>query len=155
MSRLILWLAIMWIMAISSVSLAQSNNCNLFWAKCNVNDINTIHTNDDWPNANLLTVIKNAINWCLGILATVVLCFCLYWWFKMLTSWVDSKWYESWLKVLKNALLGLAIILLAWMIVSVVFWFVAVMSGSNQTQSAPLEQVPSEGKPTIRPVVRQ
>jgi len=154
MSRLILWFTMMWIITLSSVSLAQNNNCNWFWAKCNVNDINTIHTNDDWPNANLLTVIKNAINWCLGILATVVLCFCMYWWFKMLTSWTDSKWYEAGRKILKNALIWLAIIALAWMIVSVVFWFIAVMSGSNQTQSAPIESVSEKTSVTPRSIVR-
>lgn len=141
MGRLILWFAMMWIVTLSSVTLAQDNNCNAFGKKCHVEGINTRHTRDAWPNANLLTVIKNAINWCLGILATVVLCFCMYWWFKMLTSWTDSKWYEAGLKVLKNALIGLAIIALAWMIVSVVFWFVAMMSSGNQTQSAPIEPV--------------
>ena len=135
MGKKIIWFAIMWIFALSSISFAQTSNCNRFWGKCNVEDIHTIHTDDDWPNANLLTTIKNAINWCLGILATIVLCFCLYWWFKMLTSWSDSKWYDNGLKVLKNALIWLGIILLAWMIVSVVFRFVATLSQWNQTRS--------------------
>jgi len=130
------WFVIVWLSLVPSWTLAQSNkDCNKFWAKCHVEEINTIHTKDDKANSRLLDTIKNAINWCLWILATVVLCFCIYWGFKMLTSWADSKWYDAGWKVLKNALLWLAIILLAWMIVSVVFWFVAAMSDWNQTQS--------------------
>lgn len=120
---------------------AQDNNCNGRWKKCHVEDINTIHTKDADTSPRLLDTIKNAINWCLGILATIVLCFCIYWWFQMLTSWADSKWYDNWWKVLKNALLWLAIILLAWMIVSVIFWFVATMSGWNQLQSDEIQPV--------------
>lgn len=119
-----------------TVTLADGNeNCNRFWGKCHVSDIETIHTKDDDVSSWLLDTIKNAINWCLWILATVVLCFCMYWWFKMLTSGWDSKWYDAGWKVLKNALIWLAIILLAWMIVSVVFWFVATLSDGNQTWS--------------------
>lgn len=131
------WLFVSWLSILPTITLAQDKNanCNMYWAKCHVSDINDIHTNDKEANANLLTTIKNAINWCLGILATVVLCFCIYGWFKMLTSGSDSKWYDAGWKVLKNALLWLAIILLAWMIVSVVFWFVSTLSQSNQTNS--------------------
>ncbi len=136
MKRLILyiWFIIAWLFMSSGFLFAQEN-CNRRWGDCHIEDINTIHT-EDHPNSRLLDTIKNAINWCLGILATVVLCFCIYWWFQMLTSWADSKWYDNWWKVLKNALLWLAIILLAWMIVSVIFWFVATMSGWNETASA-------------------
>ena len=119
---------------IPSITLAQED-CNRFWAKCEVDGIHTFHTNDEGASSALLDTIKNAINRCLGILATVVLCFCMYWWFKMLTSWSDSKWYDAGWKVLKNALIWLAIIALAWMIVSVVFRFVATLSWWNQTQS--------------------
>lgn len=131
----VLW-SVLCLSSILNVSIADDNqDCHRFWAKCHVSEIKTIHTDDEKANSRLLDTIKNAINWCLWILATITLCVCLYWWFKMLTSGTDSKWYDNWLKVLKNALLWLAIILLAWMIVSVVFWFVATMSGWNQTRS--------------------
>lgn len=133
-NRIMILLCIPWIILVSSTAIAQEENCNRFWAKCHVEDINTIHTDDAEANPRLLDTIKNVINWILGILATVVLCFCMYWWFKMLTSWADTKWYDAWLKVLKNALIWLAIILLAWMIVSVVFWFVWTLSSWNQTR---------------------
>ena len=133
-----LWILVLWLSAFPGISNAEGADnqaCNRFWAKCHVSDIKTIHTDDEGPNARLLDTIKNAINRCLGILATVVLCFCMYWWFKMLSSWSDSKWYDAWWKILQNALIWLAIILLAWMIVSVVFWFVGTLSGWNQTQA--------------------
>ena len=133
----IICLIIAWIFTIPTATFAQAEDCsNEFWAKCHVSGINTIHTKDESVNSTLLDTIKNAINRCLWILATVALCICMYAWFKMLTSWSDSKWYDAWLKTLKNGLLWLAIILLAWMIVSVVFWFVWTLSGWNQTLSA-------------------
>ena len=135
-----LWLFITWLSMCPNFIYAQDNNCNRRWWDCHVKDINTVHT-ERHPDSTLLDVIKNAINWCLGILATVVLCFCIYWWFQMLTSWADSKWYDAWWKILKNALIWLAIILLAWMIVSVIFRFVAAMSSWNQTQSTDVTPV--------------
>lgn len=127
-------LCIPWILLISSTAIAQTENCNKFWAKCHVEDIKTIHTDDSEANPRLLDTIKNAINWCLWILATVALCFCMYWWFQMLTSGADSKWYDNWFKILKNAAIGLAIIWLSWMIVSAVFWFVWTLSWWNETR---------------------
>lgn len=135
-----LWFAITWLSMTPCFVSAQNTNCNRRWGNCHVPEVQVIHSNRD-PDATLLDTIKNAINWCLGILATVVLCFCIYGWFKMLTSGADSKWYDAGRKVLKNALIWLAIIALAWMIVSVVFWFVATMSGRNQTWSVEVQPV--------------
>ena len=137
---LLLWIAYIPVLAIPSISIAQEQRCNYaYWEKCYVEDINTIHTKDESVNSGLLDTIKNAINRCLAILATIVLCFCLYAWFKMLTSWPDTKWYDDWMKTLRNDLIWLGIILLARMIVSVIFWFVWTMSWWNQTQWAPVE----------------
>jgi hypothetical protein len=131
-----LWLIVLWLSAIPDTSFADYGpECNQYWAKCGVEDINTIHTKDESVSSGLLDTIKNAINWILWILATVALCVCIYWGFKMLTSWWDSKWYDAGRKVLKNAAIWLAIILLSWMIVSVVFWFVSTLSQWNQTKA--------------------
>lgn len=139
MNKLIisLWFAVLWLSSIPNITLADANtDCNRWWEKCHVSDIHTIHTKDESVSSWLLDTIKNAINWILWILATVALCICMYWGFKMLTSGWDSKWYDAWWKVLKNAALWLAIILLSWMIVSVVFRFVGTLSWDNQTQSS-------------------
>lgn len=71
-----------------------------------------------------LDTIKNAVNWILGILATIALVVCLYGGFLMVTAAGDEKKYQKWLSVLKYAAIGLAIIGVSWMIVSVIFWFV-------------------------------
>lgn len=129
-----LWSIVFGLSTIPAITLADSaEDCNRFWGTCGVEDIKTLHT-DDEPNARLLDTIKNVINWILWILATVALCICMYWGFKMLTSGADGKWYKDWRSILKNAAIWLGIILLAWMIVSVVFWFVGTLSWWNQTQ---------------------
>ena len=130
-----LWITVLWLSSISTITFADnSTDCNRYWAKCGVSQISVIHSDDEKANSGLLDTIKNAINWILWILATVALCICMYWGFKMLTSGGDTKWYDAWRKVLKNAAIWLAIILLSWMIVSVVFRFVGTLSGWNQTQ---------------------
>ena len=88
-----------------------------------------------------LDTVKNAINWLLGILATVALVFCLYGWFLMVTSAGDDTKYKKWLGVLKYAGIGLAIIGLSWMIVSVIFRFIGTLWGWNQTQSTGSQNV--------------
>ena len=93
-----------------------------------VKQVDVIGT-DKWPSSTLLDTIKNTIKWLLWILATIALCICLYAWFKMLTSWGDSKSYDSWWTILKNAAIWLAIIWLSWIIVSAVFWFVELQWG--------------------------
>lgn len=86
-----------------------------------------VGNNNTNPSSSLLDSIKTAINRILGMLATIALVICMYSWFKMLTSWWDSKWYEAWIKTLKNAILWLAIIWIAWLIVSFVFRFIELI----------------------------
>jgi len=85
--------------------------------------------------SSLLDTIKNAINWILGILATIALVVCLYGGFLMVTAAGDEKKYQKWLGVLKYAAIGLAIIGLSWMIVSVIFWFVNTLWKEWETAS--------------------
>lgn len=85
--------------------------------------IDVIKTKEE-PSSSLLDTIRNTINWVLRILATVALVICMYAWFKMLTSWGDSKWYDSGVNILKNAALWLVIIGLSWLIVSAIIWFI-------------------------------
>lgn len=114
-----IWLVFLSIIIPSSTILAQ------FWEDPMwlVKDIEVIGT-DKWPSSSLLDTISSTIRWILGILATIALCICLYAGFKMLTSWGDSKGYDAWLTILKNAAIWLAIIWLSWIIVSAIFWFI-------------------------------
>ena len=103
------------------------------WSKPKA-DTNMVGGSQTLVWATLLDTIKNAINWILWILATIALVICLYGWFKMVTAAGDEKKYGEWLKVLKYAAIGLAIIGLSWMIVSVIFWFIGTLWWWNQTQ---------------------
>ena len=99
-------------------------------------DVNLISDgNQKLKWAAFLDTIKNAINWILGVLATIALVVCLYGGFLMVTAAGDEKKYQKWLSVLKYAAVGLAIIGLSWLIVSVIFWFVGNLSKGNQTKS--------------------
>lgn len=105
------------------------NECTWFWCTNYTENVKVPGTTEWNTGSALLDTIRSTINWILWILATVALVICLYSWFKMLTSWWDSKWYDSWLKTLKNAALWLAIIWLSRLIVSAIFWFVNLQAG--------------------------
>ena len=105
---------------------------------------NYVGTNQTLTGSAILDTIKNAINWILGILATIALIICLYGGFLMVTAAGDEKKYQKGLGVLKYAAIGLAIIGLSWMIVSVIFWFVGTLSGKNQTQADTHNEVQKE-----------
>jgi hypothetical protein len=72
----------------------------------------------------LLHIIKNAINWVLGILGLIALVLCLYAGFQMTTAMEDTKKFDTGKTIMKHAGIGLAIIALSWMIVSIIFWFI-------------------------------
>lgn len=73
---------------------------------------------------NLLKTIQKAINWVLGILSFICLCLVIYAGFLMLTSGWDSKKYEQWFSIIKNAAIWLAIIAVSWLIVSLIFYVI-------------------------------
>ncbi len=112
-----------WTMALSLASSTVNAQCIGFWCDNYVPGITVIWT-EKKQDAALLDTVKVTINWLLWILATVALVICLYAWFKMLTSWSDSKGYDAGLKTLKNAAIWLVIIWLSWLIVSAIFWFI-------------------------------
>ena len=70
---------------------------------------------------NLIFTIRNFINRVLWLLSMIALAICLRWGFQMLTASGDETKYKKWFTILKQAWFGLAIIALAWLIVSVVF----------------------------------
>jgi preprotein translocase subunit Sss1 len=74
-------------------------------------------------------VVKSFVNWTLGILWLIALLMVLYGWFMMLTSRDSEDGYNKWWTILKNALIGLFIIGVAWFIISLIFWLI-VQSGT-------------------------
>ncbi len=114
----ILWALLLWVIIIPNNTSAQ-----WFWDMVGVNGINTIWTKEKQEDA-LVYTIQTAINRVLRILATITLLFVLYAWFLMMTSGWDQKKYDSWLSIIKNAAIWLAIIWTAWLIVSAIFWLI-------------------------------
>lgn len=89
-----------------------TNNTNIW--------ISTIWTNSDqwW---SLIQVIKNVINWVLGMLALIALVLCLWWWFQIVTAAWDEWKQKKWLSVLKHAAVWLVVIWLSWFVVTIIF----------------------------------
>ena len=114
----VLWALLLWIIIIPNNTSAQ-----WFWDMVGVNGINKIWTKEKQEDA-LVYTIQTAINRVLRILATITLLFVLYAWFLMMTSGWDQKKYDSWLSIIKNAAIWLAIIWTAWLIVSAIFWLI-------------------------------
>ena len=127
----IVWGGTMILNLVPSLAIADNDCKRGFLSTCYVEGINTIWTDKPQWSA-LLDSIKVTINRILGILATIAFVICLYAWFKMLTSWADSKWYDAGLKTIKNAAIGLVIIWVSWLIVSLVFWFIGNATWGTQ-----------------------
>lgn len=87
--------------------------------------------NKEATGSKLLDGVKTTINWILGMLATIALIVCLRGGFQMVTAAGDEKKFGTGKTILKQAAIGVAIILLAWMIVGVVFWFVTAVGGAE------------------------
>lgn len=85
---------------------------------------------DDRTDDRIIGVVKGAVNWILGILALIMLILVIRWWFQMLFANGDSWKYTAWFTILKNAAIGLAIVGLAWMIISIII-FVIELTTSN------------------------
>ena len=121
--KLVLWLGILFLWASFWGNQALAR---WFGDMIGVDGIKTMWTQNKQEDS-LLHTIQTAINWVLWILATISLCLVLYAWFQMMTSWWDSKKYDSWLSIIKNAAIWLAIIAVSWLIVSLIFY---VINGS-------------------------
>jgi hypothetical protein len=75
-----------------------------------------------------LDVVRNAINWVLGILALIALILLLWGGFQMVTSAGDETKYEAWFKILKNAAFGLIMIWVAWFVISLIFFVINLIT---------------------------
>ena len=126
-----MWLSVFWIIG-GSVALAQSsrsawetvpNNAWFGEMKYAQGVWVTWAGNDQWEW--LVEVIKNAINWVLGILSLITFVLLLWWGFQMVTAAGDDGKYKAWFKILKQAWIGLAFIATSWLIVSLIFFVIS------------------------------
>ena len=99
-----------------------------------VTDYNVIWTSEGWDAEGnpprLIETVKTAVNRVLWILWLIALILCLWWGFQMLIAAGDDAKVKTWTKVLKHAAIWLAVIWLAWILVSFIFRLI------NRTQRA-------------------
>lgn len=76
----------------------------------------------------LLDVVKRFINYVLGLLAFIALVILLYGWFTMITAAGSDDGYKKWFTILKNAALWLAFIAVAWLVVSLIFFVLGLVT---------------------------
>ena len=74
---------------------------------------------------SLIDVIKNTLNWILGMLSLIVFVLLLWWGFQMVTAAGDDKKFSAGQTILKQAGIGLAFIAASWLIVSIIFWVIS------------------------------
>jgi len=117
---IIAWL---WIVALSGVIWSPTTEAFKFWDMVAVPWIGVYWT-DDYQEDSLIHTVRKAINRVLWILSFICLCLVLYAWFLMLTSWWDSKKYDQWFTIIKNAWIWLAIIAVSWLIVSLICYVI-------------------------------
>jgi hypothetical protein len=77
--------------------------------------------------SKVMTVVKNLINYALWMVALVALVYLIYHGFLILTAAGDDTQYKNWLKWVKFAAIAMAGIGLSWLIVSAIFWLIALM----------------------------
>jgi len=84
-----------------------------------------------WTNADasFLTIIKNFINWTLGILGLIALVVLLYGGFSMVTAAGDDEKYKKGFTILKQAAVWLIFIGLAFFIVKIVLRLISKVGG--------------------------
>lgn len=75
----------------------------------------------------LIDIVKNFINWILGMLALVALVILLRGGFQMVTAAGDDAKYKKGFKILQQAAIGLVFIGISWLVVSVIFWLLGVI----------------------------
>lgn len=83
-------------------------------------DINVVGSSTQQKDA-VVNIIKSAVNRILWILALIALLVLLYGWFLMVTAAWNEEQYGKWFTILKHAATGIALIWVAWFIVSIVF----------------------------------
>lgn len=75
-----------------------------------------------------MQIIKNLINYALGLLSLIALIYLIYHGFLMLTAAGNDTQYKTGFKWLKFAIIALVWVWLSWLMVSFIFWIIASFS---------------------------
>lgn len=96
---------------------------NIIWNDANKGGTSELEDHENATEATL-KVIKNLINWALGIVSLVALIVLILAGFQMVTAaWDDAK-FKAWSKALKKVSIWLAGIAVSWLMISLIFWVV-------------------------------
>ena len=119
----LIWAGSLWMVNAQSLLWSGWSSTTENWATYAWQDTryNVWNWSDSLTWDRLIYTIKNFINRVLWLLSLIALAICLWWGFQMLTASGDETKYKKGFTILKQAGFGLAIIALAWLIVSVVF----------------------------------
>jgi hypothetical protein len=74
-----------------------------------------------------MNIIKSIINYALGMVWLVALVYLIYHGFLILTAAGDETQYKKGLKWIKFAAIAMAGIGMSWLIVSAIFWLIALI----------------------------
>ena len=84
--------------------------------------------NHDTAMNSTMQIIKNLINYALGLLSLIALIYLIYHGFLMLTAAGDDTQYKTGFKWLKFAVIALVWVWLSRLVVSFIFWIIASFS---------------------------
>jgi len=88
---------------------------------------------DDCDLCDLLILIQNVLDFALKTAFLIVIGFIVYGGFRWIFSLGKEENLKAGQQIITNAIIGLIIILTAWVIVNTVFWAIKQMGGDNYT----------------------
>jgi len=81
---------------------------------------------------DLLILFQNVLKFALVIVFLIVIVFIVYGGFRWIFSGGNEANIKAGMKIITNAIIGLMIVLCAWLIVNTVFWLIAQMGGKEE-----------------------
>lgn len=88
---------------------------------------------DPCTACDLLVLAQNVLQFALKMAFLIVIGFVVYGGFRWIFSMGKEEYIKAGQQIITNAIIGLVIILTAWIIVNTVFWFIAQAGGWDFT----------------------
>lgn len=120
-SKVLVWVMLGLATVVGWTALAQTVGGGWFGSQDASYNPSVIGSSDGTASNSLLQVIRNFINWWLGLLWLLALIMLLWGGFQMITAgWADDK-YKVWFKIMKQAAIWIIFIWVAWLFVMLIF----------------------------------
>jgi len=87
---------------------------------------------DPCTACDLLILFQNVLKFALVIVFLIVIVFIVYGGFRWIFSGGNEANIKAGMKIITNAIIGLMIVLCAWLIVNTVFWLIAQIGGKEE-----------------------